>query len=64
MSNKTSKKKKAPKKIKRIDEDNPEHFEEKISEQIKQQDKVQTEIIINNGVVIVNPVYNPLDENK
>jgi FMN-dependent NADH-azoreductase len=27
-------------------------------------DKVKTEIVITDGVVIVNPIYNPFDENN
>ena len=64
MSNKKKINKKKPKKIKRVDDNNPEHFEEEIAEQIQQQDKVKTEIIIDNGVIIVNPIYNPFDENN
>jgi hypothetical protein len=32
--------------------------------QLNPLDKVKTEIVINNGVVIVNPIFNPFDENN
>lgn len=50
--------------IKRIDDNNPEQLDAEIAKQISQQDKVKTEIIITDGIVIVNPVFNPFDLNN
>lgn len=63
VDKKTEKKllnKKPPKKIKRLEDG------EQTVEEVKAVDfdKVKTEIVINNGVVIVNPIYNPFDDNK
>lgn len=49
--------------IKRIDEENDDSC---IIDASKAEDafKVKTEIVINNGIVVVNPIYNPFDENN
>jgi hypothetical protein len=53
--------KKSPKKVTRIDDSDPVEMAPPVQEQ---SDMVKTEIIIENGIVIVNPIYNPFDENK
>jgi hypothetical protein len=59
MKKKISKKK--PKKIKRIEDSDPVELNPPAEEQ---KNIVQTEIVIESGIVVIKPIYNPFDEIK